>query len=264
MQHATGLPFFFEGYAYHPLLIYFFLPFYWLFTLMAGSSPVFIGGHFPSLPVLIYPWAPFAILMLKIPIIIADVAIVYVLAGSEPQEGGGLRILPLHHIHLSGLGNVRCYCSEYFFSSHISRSPKTRMSLSGFTYGLSLMKLYTIVLLPLFIIRLFGRWRELGEFLLGLSITLVPVAYYLMVSPAAFWNVLVVFQGTRVMGGVNMYNFIWIVPDVRFDLQLSTIPSILLVVGLVYVLLRFGRTLPLLEANACGHVHEFPFWESYE
>ncbi len=80
MQNVTGLPVFFEGYAYHPLLIYFFVPFYWLFTLIAGPSPVMIDGHYPSLPVLIYPWAPIMLLMLKIPIILADVAVVYVLA----------------------------------------------------------------------------------------------------------------------------------------------------------------------------------------
>jgi len=39
MQLATGLPVFFEGYAYHPLLIYFFVPFYWMYTLIAGLDP---------------------------------------------------------------------------------------------------------------------------------------------------------------------------------------------------------------------------------
>ena len=70
MQYATGLPIFFEGYAYHPLLIYFFVPFYWLFTLISGPNPVIIGAHFPNLPTLIYPWVLLAIFMLKIPIII--------------------------------------------------------------------------------------------------------------------------------------------------------------------------------------------------
>ena len=44
MQTTTGLPVFFEGYAYHPLLIYFFAPFYWIFTLIAGQGPVMIDG----------------------------------------------------------------------------------------------------------------------------------------------------------------------------------------------------------------------------
>ena len=86
MQYATGLPVFFEGYAYHPLLIYFFVPFYWVYTLIAGPGPSIIGGHFPSLPVLVYPWALVAIFMLKIPIILADVAVVYILSGVRHQE----------------------------------------------------------------------------------------------------------------------------------------------------------------------------------
>ena len=72
MQHVTGLPVFYEGFAYHPLLIYFFVPFYWLFTLIAGPSPVMIDGDYPSFPVLIYPWTRILLLMLKIPIILAD------------------------------------------------------------------------------------------------------------------------------------------------------------------------------------------------
>jgi hypothetical protein len=247
MQHASGLPIFFEGYAYHPLLIYFFIPFYWLFTLIAGTSPVFIGGHYPSLPVLIYPWAPLAIMMLKIPIILADVAIVYVLAGSDIKKAKNYAFCP-YIIFISVVwGMFDAIVAVFLLLSYLMFTKKSHF-LSGLSFGLSLMKLYTVVLLPLFVIRLFGRWRELGEFLLGLLITLVPVAYYLAVSPVAFWNVLVIFQGTRVMGGVNLYNFIWIVPDVHFDLQVSVIPSILLLFGMAYVLLKYGRKLPLLEA----------------
>jgi hypothetical protein len=247
MRYATGLPLFFEGYAYHPLLIYFFMPFYWLFTLIAGSSPVIVGGHFPSLPTLIYPWAPIAILMLKIPIIIADMAIVYLLAGSGGVRRAEIYAFCPYTIFISVVwGMFDAIVGVFLLLSYLTF---TRNSwLSGFLYGLSLMKLYTVVLLPLYVIRLVGRWRELAKFLVGLSVTLIPCVYYLVVSPAAFWNVLVIFQGTRVMGGINLYNFIWVVPDVNFDLSASTIPSVLVLVGLVCVLLMFGRRLPLLEA----------------
>ncbi len=120
--------------------------------------------------------------------------------------------------------------------------------LSGILYGLSLMKLYTIVLLPLFIVRLFGKWKDLLQFSAGLALTLLPVAYFLIVSPTSIWNVLVTFQGTRVMGGVNLYNFIWIVQDLPFDLSLSIIPNILLVASILLLILKFGRKGALLEA----------------
>ena len=120
--------------------------------------------------------------------------------------------------------------------------------LAGLTYGVSLVKLYTAVLAPLYVYRLLGRWKELGEFLLGFSLTLLPVGYYFIVSPSAFWNVVVVFQGLRVMGGVNLYNFIWNVPDVIFDIALSTVASVATIIGVAYVILKYGRRLPLLEA----------------
>jgi hypothetical protein len=97
-------------------------------------------------------------------------------------------------------------------------------------------------------VRLYGKWRALAEFLGGLALTLLPVLYYLLVSPKSIWNVLVTFQGGRLMGGVNLYNFIWIVQDLPFDLIVSMIPTILLVVTLVLVIPKFGRKAGLLES----------------
>jgi hypothetical protein len=51
------------------------------------------------------------------------------------------------------------------------------------------------------------------------------------------------------MGGVNLYNFIWIVQDLRFDLQVSMIPNYLLLGSLILLIPTLGRKLPLLEAT---------------
>jgi len=61
------------------------------------------------------------------------------------------------------------------------------------------------------------------------------------------------------MGGVNLYNFVWIIPDVRFDLLLSRIPSLLLVISVVLVVLVYGRRLPLLEAILAVMLVSFVF-----
>ena len=258
MQYATGLPVFFEGYAYHPLLIYFFLPFYWVFSLISGSNPVIIGGHFPNLPVIVYPWALVAIFLLKIPIVIADVAVVYVLSGFDFRKAEIYAFCP-YIIFISVVwGMFDAIVGVFLLLSYLSFN-KTSYVLSGLTYGLSLMKLYTIVLFPLYVFRLWGKWKELGKFLVGFSVTLIPVAYYLMVSPEAFWNVLVGFQGSRVMGGVNLYNFVWNIPDVRFDLLISMIPSILLVISVLIIVRRHGRKLPLLEAILAVMLVSFVF-----
>ena len=258
MQHATGLPVFFEGYAYHPLLIYFFVPFYWAYTLIAGPGPVIIGGHFPNLPVLTYPWALVAIFMLKIPIILADVAVVYLLSGFDVRKAEIYAFCP-YIIFISVVWGMFDAIVAIFLLIAYLTFRENSYALSGFTYGLSVMKLYTIVLLPLFVVRLWGQWKELGKFLLGFSVTLIPVAYYLITSPVAFWNVLVGFQGSRVMGGVNLYNFVWIIPDVRFDLLLSMIPSILLALSVVLIILLYGRRLPLLEAILAVMLVSFVF-----
>jgi hypothetical protein len=258
MQHVTGLPIFFEGYAYHPLLIYFFVPFYWAYSAIAGPSPAIIGGHFPSLPVLVYPWALLAILMLKLPIIIADVAVVYVLSGLDLKKAEIYAFCP-YIIFISAVwGMFDAFVAIFLLASYLSFT-KSSYALSGLAFGLSLMKLYTIVLLPLYVYRLWGKWKETLEFLIGFFVTLIPVAYYLIVSPVPFWNVLVVFQGGRVMGGVNLYNFIWIVPDVHFDLSVSYIPSILMVISVLYIIARYGRKLPFLEAMLAVMLASFLF-----
>jgi hypothetical protein len=246
MQNATGLPVFFEGYAYHPLLVYFFAPFYWVFTLIAGQGPVMIDGHYPALPVLIYPWTPLLLLMLKIPIILADVLVVYVLAGMDARKAKIYAFCP--YVIFVGVvwGMFDALVGLFLLASYLTSSRSK--FLSGLFYGLSLMKLYTAVLLPLYAVRLYGRWKELAQFLGGLAITLLPVAYYLVVSPKSIWNVLVTFQGGRLMGGVNLYNFIWIVQDLIFDLVVSMVPTILLIVALYYLITRFGRKAPLLES----------------
>jgi len=246
MQNATGLPVFFEGYAYHPLLIYFFTPFYWIFTLIAGQGPVMIDGHYPALPVLIYPWAPLLLLMLKIPIILADVLIIYVIAGMDARKAKIYAFCPYVIFVGAVWGMFDALVGLFLLASYLTSSRSK--FLSGLFYGLSLMKLYTAVLLPLYAVRLYGRWKEFAEFLGGLAITLLPVAYYLIVSPKSIWNVLVTFQGGRLMGGVNLYNFIWIVQDLIFDLVVSMVPTILLIVALFYLITRFGRKAPLLES----------------
>jgi hypothetical protein len=259
MQYATGLPVFFEGYAYHPLLIYFFVPFYWAYTLIAGSTPSIIGGQFPSLPVLVYPWALVAIFMLKIPIILADVAVVYILSGLDPKKAELYAFCP-YVIFVSVVwGMFDAIVAVFLLLSYLTFKNKSSYALSGFAYGLSLVKLYTIVLLPLYVVRLWGKWKDLAKFLFGLSVTLLPVVYYWIVSPISFWNVLVGFQGSRVMGGVNLYNFVWIIEDVRFDLQLSIIPSILLVISVAVIVLAYGRRLPLLEAILAVMLVSFVF-----
>ena len=258
MQYATGLPVFFEGYAYHPLLIYFFVPFYWLFTLISGPNPVIIGAHFPNLPTLIYPWALLAIFMLKIPIILADISVVYILSGLDFRRAEIYAFCP-YIIFVSVVwGMFDAFVAVFLLLSYLTFT-RSSYALSGFTYGLSLMKLYTIVLLPLYVYRLFGKWRQLLEFLGGFVVTLIPIVYYLLVSPASVWNVLVTFQGGRVMGGANLYNFIWIVEDVRFDLQVSMIATVITVVSVLLITFWYGRRLPFLEALLAVMLASFLF-----
>ena len=246
MQSVTGLPVFFEGYAYHPLLIYFFAPFYWLYTLIAGAGFVMIDGHYPSLPTLIYPWAPLLLLALKIPIILADVLVVYLLAGKDLRKAKIYAFCP--YVVFIGVvwGMFDALVALFLLMSYLTWSRNS--FLSGVSYGLSLLKLYTIVLLPLYVVRLFGKWKALAGFLSGLAVTLLPVAYYYIVSPTSIWNVLVTFQGTRIMGGVNLYNFIWIVQDLQFDLQISAYPNYFLAIALLLLLIKFGRKPPLLQS----------------
>ena len=246
MQELTGLPVFFEGYAYHPILIYFFVPFYSIFTLVAGTDRVIINGHYPSVPLLIYPWTPLLLLMLKMPIILADLGIVYLLARRDIKKASIYAFCPYVLFISVVWGMFDALVGLFLLASYLISSRNS--FLSGLFYGLSLLKLYTVVLLPMYVVRLFGRWKDFISFTSGVAVTLVPVLYYLIVSRDAIWNVLVTFPGTRLMGGVNLYNFIWIVPDLRFDLAISMIPNYLLVIAVLSVIAIFGRKAPLLES----------------
>jgi hypothetical protein len=245
LQNTTGLPVFFEGYAYHPLLVYFFVPFYWLFTLIAGSNPVLID-HNATLPILIYPWGPFLLLMLKLPIIMADALVVYLLAGIDERKAKIYAFCP-YVIFISAMwGMSDALVAVFLLASYLTWSRSS--FLSGVLYGVSLLKLYTIVLLPLYVARLAGKWRALLEFLAGFGLTTFPIVYFLVVSPASIWNVLVTFQSTRVMGGVNSYNFIWVIQDLPFVQSVSMIPNLVLLGALVLLIPTFGRKAPLLES----------------
>ena len=50
------------------------------------------------------------------------------------------------------------------------------------------------------------------------------------------------------MGGVNLYNFIWIVQDLQFDLKISAYPNYFLAIALLLLLIKFGRKTPLLQS----------------
>jgi len=196
--------------------------------------------------------------MLKIPIITADVAVVYVLGGIDLKKAAIYAFCP-YVIFISVVwGMFDAIVAIFLLLSYLTFS-KNSYFLSGATYGLSLVKLYTAFLLPLYVYRMIGKWKELGQFLVGFLITLLPVGYYFLADPSSFWNVLVVFQGIRVMGGVNLYNFIWIVPDVRFDILLSEVATVLTVLAVACAVLMYGRKLPLLEAMLAVMLVSFLF-----
>jgi hypothetical protein len=247
LQNATGLPVFFEGYAYHPLLVYFFIPFYWFFTLIAGTNPVMINTNNASLPILVYPWTLLLILMLKVPIIFADVVVVYLLARMDLGKAKIYAFCP-YVIFVSAISGMSDgLVAVFLLASYLTWQRNS--FLSGILYGLSLLKIYTIILLPLYLVRLAGKPRVLAKFLGGFAMTILPVGLYFVTSPDSIWNVLVNFQASRVMGGVNLYNFIWIVPDLPFDIWISTIPNILLLAAVLLLVLTFGRKAPLLQST---------------
>jgi hypothetical protein len=247
LQGATGLPVFFEGYAYHPLLVYFFVPFYWFFTLIAGSNPVMISTPNASVPTLIYPWILLLILMLKVPIILADLVVVFLLARFDLGKARIYAFCP-YVIFVSAIsGMTDGLVAAFLLASYLTW--KRNSFLSGILYGLSVLKIYTIILLPLYLVRLAGKPRVLAKFLVGFALTILPVGYYFIMSPDSIWNVLVNFQATRVMGGVNLYNFIWIISDLHFDIWISTIPNILLLAAVLVLVLTFGRKAPFLQST---------------
>jgi hypothetical protein len=244
LRQRTGLPLYYHGFAYLPQTLLIFAPFYRLYTLVFPvENNLDLRAVEPALP---YPQIYVFLLLIKLPIILGDAVVIYLLSRREPRAGLFYALNPYVLFITAVWGNFDPLVGLFLLASYLCFHE--RRILSGFLYGLSLIKIYTIVLLPLFIARSLSSRREFTRFLLGLSIASLPAVCYLFLAPHSFLDAMV-FQGARPVYGMNMYHAVSSVQGILFQTAITKVATLILVTALLsltYAVLR--ERLPLLDS----------------
>ena len=201
MMELTSLPLYYYGFAYLPQVLFLYAPFVWIYQLFFHTGVPIIGGHGPSL-VLIIPEAYALLLALKLPVIMADAATIYLLSAVSLKAGLFYALNPYTIFITSIWGNFDPVIGFLLLASCLSF--KKDKLLSGLLYSLSLMKIYTVVSFPAFLSQLRHNPKQALSFLSGMAIGLIPAAYFFYIDPSSFLSVLL-FQSSRPAVGVNLY-----------------------------------------------------------
>ncbi|MFQ5710337.1 MAG: hypothetical protein ACE5GD_01015 [Candidatus Geothermarchaeales archaeon] len=248
LREGTGLPFFYYGFAYPAQTLLVYAPFYWIYSRFF-SDPTAIEWYNDPLRLqsftIRYPQIYHFLFWMKLPVILCDVAVIYLLTQRNQRMGLFYALNPYVILITAIWGTWDPMVGFFLLASYLSF--KERKELSGFLYGLSLMKIYTIVLLGVFVARLVKDRGGLARFLFGLSLSSTPNLYYLATSPSFVDAFL--FQGTRPVNGINIYSVALFAQGVFFQTAISRVATLALAIAVVattYVTNRRG--VPMLNS----------------
>jgi hypothetical protein len=234
LYRTTGIPIPYYGYAYLATPLFIYAPFYLLYQLLAGPGEPLIGGHgdiYTGLH-LAYPQLFLALLLIKLPVIAGDGLIIGLLARRSYSAAKAYAFSPYAVFITSIWGNFDPLVGLLLLASCLAF--ERHRTLSGFLYGLSAMKFYTLAAAGAFIMRLYREPRQLAAFSLGFSASMMPSLYFLLLNPSSFLYVLL-FQGTRPVQGVNIFSSLVDVRGLSPLLQLTRLISLIFLGALLLV-----------------------------
>jgi hypothetical protein len=229
VSESTGQPLFYEGYAYLPHLALILTPFYIVYIALGGDpQPIRASGVIATglvyEPQLYMSKDVFLFMtLIKMPMIVADSLIVYIL-GKRDLRVAVVYALSPYAILITGAWGM--------FESLIALSlllsmmliERSRYVLSGIAYGFSLIKLYPILALPVFILNLRGKgFRALASFTIGLIISQIPTLLFLLLDPQSFVNTVLLFHILRQPSGLTPLRML----NLAENLTLTSIVSLL-------------------------------------
>jgi len=250
LRSLTGLPVYYEGFTYLPHTLLMYAPFYALYYSLTGVEWPIVDGHFN--PTLIYPEVYLFLLIIKLPVIMADTLITYLLAKRRPSAGLLYALSPYSIMITSVWGNFDSVIGFLMLSTYLMF--KRSKLFSGFLYGLSLMKPYGLVVLPFFLMKLSRHREALAKFFLGLSIALTPTLYFLLLDPRSVVAALL-YHVHRAPKGLNVYNASLFLEGLRASKEVGKAASALLLGTLILVFVQaWRRRVPLLEGLIVGFV----------
>ncbi|MCX8195824.1 MAG: hypothetical protein N3F67_01925 [Acidilobaceae archaeon] len=248
LQNATGLPLFFEGYAYPPHLMVIMLPYYLLYLSLGGDPrPIKIEsdaalslvpeeGFVASVDVFLF------LLIIKAPLIGADLVITYLL-WNRRRELAALYAFSPYVILISAAWGMFDGLVALCLLLAILFAERGALVLSGLAYGLSLMKPYSLLALPPFIAFAFRKGpRALAGFSLGFLASQLPTLAYLLLSPQEFFHVTLLFHSLRPPSGLTPLKALSFAEDSRltFLLNLYFIAFVLTYLFMLTAIVRRG------------------------
>ena len=242
IRKDTDMPFYYYGFAYLPQTLFIFTPFYWLYTQIFPFQNALdfraVEFTYPQLFVFLF--------LIKIPIITGDALIIYLLSQRDVKAGWHYALNP-YVLFISVLwGNFDPLVGLFLLATYLSFDKKKE--LSGFLYGLSLIKMYPAVLFPLLLAKSLPSLKETIRFLLGFLMASLPVLYYLLYAPQSFLDVMV-FQGARPVNGVNIYHVVLSVQGIFLQTTITRIVSFILATAIISItFIALKRKLPLLNS----------------
>ena len=218
LRNATGLPLHYEGYTYPPHAAYMFLPFYLAYLSLGFAPRPILGGHEAELTELelAYPDIYYFLLMIKLPLILCDVALIALLYRRDPRLAAIYAIHPYPLLITSVWGHFDGVVGLLLALSVLLAG--RRPFSSGLLYGLSLMKMYTVVCLGAFLSGL--DRRSVWKFACGLALAQAPTLLEVALNGEDFLQA-VAYHGVRQMGGVNMFSAVYFLTSSPYALTLS-------------------------------------------
>jgi hypothetical protein len=252
LQNITGLPIFYEGYAYLPHAIMIFAPFYLAFLALGGNPLPILGVYDPAHPVKVcfLPDVYLFLLIIKLPMIIADALITLVLY-KHGKLYAWLYALSPYSIFISSVWGMFDSIVALFLLFAIMCLEAGKDIEAGISYGISLMKLYTVYAFPVIAIAILrGRkLRSFLKFMFGLLMSQVPTFYYFLLDQKAFASSILLFHGTRFGGGMTPLNVLWCTFNLPFNVGVSRIVMLVSVGAWITSLFcAIKMKLPLREA----------------
>ncbi|MCX8165917.1 MAG: hypothetical protein N3D79_04960 [Acidilobaceae archaeon] len=253
LQNATGLPLFFEGYAYPPHLTCFLFPFYLLYLSLGGDPrPIKIEsnaalslvpeeGFVASLDVFLF------LAIIKLPLLLADLIIVYLLSRRSMEIATVYAFSPYALIISAAWGMFDGLVGLFLLLALIL-AERGMPFLSGFSFGLSMVKPYSLFALPPF---LFYFYRHnigaLAKFSLGFLAGQLPTFAPLLLSPQEFLYTSFLFHGLRNPSGMTPLRALVVAEDSHLASALLSAYSVLFLFSyllLLFLMFRRGTNLP--------------------
>jgi len=253
LTSQSGILVGFQGYDYLPQALLIFLPFYKLYLLLGGNpTPIQnvsdVVNQFANLT--FSPDVNLFLLLLKAPIIFADGAVTYLLARKNLVLGQIYAFSPYVILISAIWGNFDAFVAASLLISVLSA--KEHPKLSGLFYGLSLMKLYTVIILPLFLVEMVRQRRSSGVlgFTLGLFVSQIPTLYWLVTDSKSFVADILVYNTARTGGGITPLNTLWTIASLSFDQSASRVALLVFVAAVgVALVISVWRRLELIDSS---------------